>query len=225
MSIDQNPVAAGLAPANDQLVPGLNGPETLQKRSRKRNITIFVIVCLLNVGLLVLLWTQLMTPRATHSPDDPSLVGEVPSPLVGKAAPDFNLPILGGNGTQAHLADLKGKAVILNFWGSWCEPCQKEAPLLQQTWTRIQSQEAVMLGIDIPESSDSAPLNFIHQYGITYTNVKDTVQGSTGLDYGITGQPETFFIDRNGIVVAHWFGPLTEAGMRGELAKLQVTLK
>jgi cytochrome c biogenesis protein CcmG/thiol:disulfide interchange protein DsbE len=144
---------------------------------------------------------------------------------VGNAAPDFTLPILGGNGAQVHLASLKGKAVVLNFWGSWCEPCQKEAPLLQKTWTRIQAQGVVMIGIDIPESSDSAPLNFIHQYGITYTNVKDTLQGSTGLNYGTTGQPETFFINRNGIVVSHWFGPLTEAGMRSELAKLQVTLK
>ena len=203
-------------------------PEILQKRSRKRNITIFVVVCLLNVGLLVLLWTQLMTPRETHSPthspDDPSLVGEVSSPLIGKSAPNFTLPTLSSTEAQVSLADLKGKAVVLNFWASWCQPCQQEAAFLQQTWTRIQSQKVVMLGIDTPESSQNA-LNFIHQYGITYTNVKDTVQGSTGLDYGTTGQPETFFIDRNGIVVARWIGPLTEAGMRGELAKLQVTLK
>jgi cytochrome c biogenesis protein CcmG/thiol:disulfide interchange protein DsbE len=142
---------------------------------------------------------------------------------VGNAAPDFSLPVLNGTGTQVHLADLKGKAVILNFWGSWCEPCKQEAPFLQQTWTKIQPQGAIMLGIDAPESSENA-LKFIHQYGITYTNVKDTIQGSTGLDYGITGQPETFFIDRNGTVIAHWFGPLTEDGMRSELAKLQVTL-
>lgn len=200
-------------------------PEILQKRSRKRNIIIFGVSCVLSISLLVLLLGQLMTPRATHSPDDPSLVGEISSPLVGKAAPDFTLPILNGNGGQMHLANLKGKAVILNFWGSWCAPCQQEAPLLQQTWTHIQSQGVVMLGIDIPESSDSAPLNFIHQHGITYTNLKDTVQGSTGLDYGTTGQPETFFINRDGILVAHWFGPLTENGMRSELAKLQVTLK
>jgi cytochrome c biogenesis protein CcmG/thiol:disulfide interchange protein DsbE len=226
MSINQNPVVAGSVQGTIPTNESGSAQGTIPtKRSRKRNITIFVVVCLLNVGLLVLLWTQLMTPRATHSPDDPSLVGEVASPLVGQVAPDFKLPVLGGNGANVRLADLKGKAVVLNFWGSWCEPCQKEAPLLQQTWTRIQSQEVVMLGIDIPESSDTEPLNFIHQYGITYTNVKDTVQGSTGLDYGTTGQPETFFIDRNGVVVSHWFGPLTEAGMRGELAKLQVTLK
>src|SRR5262249_10312855 len=154
-----------------------------------------------------------------------SLTGEVPNPLVGNHAPDFTLPTLNGDGANVHLTGLKGKPVILNFWGSWCGPCQQEAPLLQQTWTRVQSQEVVMIGIDVPEANESAPLNFIHQYGITYTNVKDTIQGSTGLDYGTTGQPETFFIDRNGVVVSHWLGPLTENGMRGELAKLQVTLK
>jgi cytochrome c biogenesis protein CcmG, thiol:disulfide interchange protein DsbE len=211
---------------NESLVAGeLAPPEIVQKRSRKRNKSIFVVVCLLNIGLLVLLWTQLTTPRATHSPDDPSLVGEVSGPLIGKAAPDFTLAVLNGKSTQLHLADFKGKPVILNFWGSWCAPCQQEAAFLQKTWTRIQPQGAVMIGIDIPESSESAPLGFLHQYGITYPNVKDTIQGSTGLDYGTTGQPETFFINRDGIVVSHWLGALTEESMRSELAKLQVTLK
>jgi cytochrome c biogenesis protein CcmG/thiol:disulfide interchange protein DsbE len=230
MSVDKSlesgdlSVEAGSAQGTIPIDSAINEPEILQKRSRKRNITVFAIVCLLNVGLLVLLWTQLMTPRQTHSPDDPSRVGEVDSPLVGKAAPNFALPVLNGTGTQMSLTDLKGKVVILNFWGSWCEPCKQEAAFLQQTWTKIQSQGAVMVGIDGPESNENA-LKFIHQYGITYTNVKDTIQGSTGLDYGITGQPETFFINRNGTVVAHWFGPLTEDGMRSELARMQVTLK
>jgi cytochrome c biogenesis protein CcmG/thiol:disulfide interchange protein DsbE len=197
----------------------------VQKRGRKRQMSIFVMVCLLNVGLIVLLWTQLMTPRAKHSPDDSPLVGEGSSPLIGKTAPDFTLPILGESDKQIHLAALKGKPVILNFWGSWCVPCQEEAPLLQKTWSQIQPQGAVMIGIDIPEANDDAPLNFIRQYGLTYTNVKDNIQGSTGLDYRITGQPETFFIDRNGVVVAHWFGPLTANSMRNELAKLQLSFK
>lgn len=220
MSIDkdENPVEVQTQQSNGEL-------EIVQKRTRKRHMKIFFIVCLLNVGLIVLLWTQLMTPRVSHSPDDPSLVGEVSSPLIGKTAPDFTLPILGENDKQVHLVALKGKPVILNFWGSWCAPCQEEAPLLQKTWSQIQPQGAVMIGIDIPEVNESAPLNFIHQYGVTYPNVKDSVQGSTGLDYGTTGQPETFFIDRNGIVVAHWFGPLTTNSMHTELAKLQISLK
>src|SRR6266480_368489 len=144
-------------------------------RSRKRSIITFVVVSLLNVGLLILLWTQLLTPRS----DQPqvassSTVGFVSSPLLGKPAPDFALPVLNGNGTKLRLASLKGKVVVVNFWASWCEPCQKEASTLQQTWTKWQSKGVVLLGVDGPESESDA-LNFVHQHSITYQSVHDTI--------------------------------------------------
>jgi cytochrome c biogenesis protein CcmG/thiol:disulfide interchange protein DsbE len=125
----------------DIATDGLEGQELIAapvvlRRSRKRSITIFVIVSLLNVGLLALLWTQLLTPRTTSSSstatapsqftNDPSITGFIASPLLGQHAPDFKLLALSatGSGSQFHLADLKGRPAIINFWSSSCAPCQ-----------------------------------------------------------------------------------------------------
>ncbi len=195
----------------------------LKKRSRKRRITIFVVVSLLNVGLLALLWTQLLTPRsAKHSADDSSLVGDIASPLLDSQAPDFTLPVLNGDGTKLHLADFKGKPVVLNFWSSSCIPCRDEAPFLQQTWQKLQARGVVLLGVDTPEPQDGA-LAFVKKYGLTYPSVTDTLDGATGISYATVGQPETFFIDKNGLVKARWIGPLSQQGLEGELAKVHVS--
>ncbi|GHO89587.1 TlpA family protein disulfide reductase [Dictyobacter formicarum] len=196
---------------------------TTHNRSRKRNIVVFVVTNILIIGVLVLLWTQLTTPAttATHSPDDPSVVGEVSSPLIGKAAPAFELPLLNGNGEKVKLADYKGKPVIVNFWASWCDPCNAEAPFLQSSWLDLKSKGVVMIGIDGGETT-SAGSKFLQKYGVTYTNIADNVGGDTSIAYGVTRMPETFFIDRDGKVVSHWIGALDSAGLQKELAKLQV---
>lgn len=190
-------------------------------RSRKRSIITFTIVSLLNIGLLIVLWTQLLTPRSGQSQvENSSTTGFVSSPLLDKPAPDFTLPVLNGNGAKLHLASLKGKIVMVNFWASWCEPCQQEAPALQRVWTEWQSKGMVMLGVDGAESESDA-LKFVHQHGITYQNVRDNIDGGTAISYGATANPETFFINENGIVVARWIGPINEQAVHAELNKLQ----
>src|SRR5437660_11761260 len=103
---------------------------TKRKSSRKRHITIFIVVSLLNVGLLALLWTQLLTPaqnQSAASSDGPS----VANPLKGRPAPSFKLATLSMKQASAlDLASLQGKAVVLNFWSSSCAPCHDEAGLL-----------------------------------------------------------------------------------------------
>ncbi len=188
--------------------------------ARKRSIIVFVVVSLLNIGLLVLLWTQLLTPRSGQSQSESaSTIGFASSPLLDKPAPDFSLPILNGNGSKLHLANLKGKVVMVNFWASWCEPCQQEAPALQRVWTTWQAKGVVLVGVDGPES-ESAALNFVHQYGSTYTSVRDTVDGATAIGYGATANPETFFLNQDGVVVARWIGPINEQNVQTELKKL-----
>ncbi len=202
-------------------------PEVVGKRSRKRSITIFIVVSVINVALLALLWTQLLTPAhptPTSSDSTTSTTGDINSPLVGKVAPDFTLSALNSDGSaggKMRLSDLKGKVVILNFWASWCEPCNQEAPFLQKSWPHLQAQGVMLIGIDGPEKASDAQ-KFLQRYTITYHNVQDTVEGATAIDYGVTGFPETVFINKQGVVVAKWVFPLTEQGLQLEMKKLNL---
>ena len=134
---------------------------------RKRNIAIFIVVSLLNVGLLALLWTQLLTPaqnQGSTSSDGPN----VANPLKGRPAPGFRLAALGtGQGSTLDMASLKGKAVVLNFWSSSCVPCQDEAHLLQSTWQHMQSKGVVFVGVDFEADSLVA---FRHREADNHTN-------------------------------------------------------
>lgn len=195
-----------------------------RRPSRKRNIIIFVVVCVLNVGLLIVIGTQLLTP-ASPGQSNPggaaAAIGEVNTPLLGKTAPNFTLPRLGDANSRVTLADLKGRPVVLNFWASWCAPCNDEAPLLQKSWTTsLQKQGVVLIGIDGAEQSDNDWRAFLQKHGITYLNLKDTVNGATAVDYGATGFPETIFIDRRGNVVAKVIKPLSEQAIDFEIAKI-----
>lgn len=162
---------------------------------RKRRIITFVVISLLNVGLLALLWSQLLTPAPGQNNANAS------DPLLGKPAPDFTLAALSTKTTpMIHLANLKGKLVVINFWASWCDPCKQEAPLLQTEWQQTQTQGVVFIGIDY-QDKQSDGLGFLQQMGITYANAADA-NGATAINYGVTGVPETFFIDRHGTIVS-----------------------
>lgn len=173
-----------------------------RKGYRKRTIVIFIVASLLNVGLLALLWTQLLTPAQNQaSTSNNGNVPGVANPLQGRPAPDFRLASLGtGQGSTLNLASLKGKAVVLNFWSSSCGPCQDEAGLLQSTWQRVRSRGVVFVGVDF-EDTQGDGLSFLQKYGITYPNVLDAT-GATAINYGLTYTPTTYFINSQGIVVS-----------------------
>jgi len=171
-------------------------------------------VGLVNLALLALLGSQLLTPAQNQS-------NASSSPLIGHPAPDFTLVVLSahaGTAVKMHLADLKGKPIVLNFWASWCDPCKHEAPLLQAMWRSAQSQGVIFLGVDFQDTR-SAGLNFLQTYGITYPNVADDT-GSTAINYGVTGVPETFFLDRHGVIVSKVIGELTAQTMQRNLQLL-----
>jgi cytochrome c biogenesis protein CcmG/thiol:disulfide interchange protein DsbE len=93
----------------------------------------------------------------------------------------------------------------LNFWASWCAPCEDEAPLLQEAYQRY-GDDVEFVGIDIRDARDDA-IEFVDEYGLTYPQVRDEVLRVYN-QYGLLGQPESFFVDQNGIVVQHVKGPL-----------------
>jgi cytochrome c biogenesis protein CcmG/thiol:disulfide interchange protein DsbE len=126
------------------------------------------------------------------------------------------LPALSAHPAPAlRLASFKEKPVVVNFWASWCDPCKHEAPLLEATWRRVQGQGIVFLGIDFQDSTGDG-LSFLRTYGITYPNVVDPT-GSTAINYGVTGVPETVFIDRRGVIVHKVIGELTDQTLERNL--------
>ena len=129
------------------------------------------------------------------------------SPLVGKQAPSFNLTTF--NDRIISLDSLKGKAVVLNFWSSWCIPCKKETDALNRAKIRYEKDDIVFIGVNIWDDKENA-LNFMRSYPSDYTNGFDP-SNEIHVDYGIQGVPETFFIDKSGNISNRFQGELNDS--------------
>ena len=164
------------------------------------------------LGLLALLvW------KVVHNPGSKVIRAEENQQVV--AAPLFTKKLV-ETGDTLSLASLRGKVVVLNFWQSYCAPCTHEARTLAQGATRWGPKGVVFLGVDEQDLRGPA-MKFMRRFGITYPSVADNLS-LTG-HYGVTGYPETFFIDRRGRVIPpHIIGPATrntlDAGIRRALS-------
>lgn len=141
----------------------------------------------------------------------------VPAPKVGSPAPEIGLADL--EGRQVTLASLKGKVVLINFWASWCPPCEKEMGDLQTLYAEEASNGLVVLGINEGEEPGRAA-EFLKRKGITFPTVLDQGMQATGR-YEVFGLPNSFFIDANGVVRARVVGPFSLDDMRSHLARVR----
>jgi cytochrome c biogenesis protein CcmG, thiol:disulfide interchange protein DsbE len=136
---------------------------------------------------------------------------------IGKTAPNFSLRRIDKPGTL-QLASLRGKVVVLNFWASWCYPCNQEAPALEAA-TKKWGKRIVVLGVDVNDPVSDAR-GFARKFKLSYPLVHDN-HNVTSPKYGLTGLPETFFIDRTGKLVVHVAGqveaPDIQAGVERAL--------
>jgi cytochrome c biogenesis protein CcmG/thiol:disulfide interchange protein DsbE len=140
--------------------------------------------------------------------------------LQGHPAPNFELTAFNGEFDAQHfsLADMRGQVVVLNFWASWCVECDKEMALLEQAWRDYRDQGVWFIGVDYLDI-DSAGLAYLDRYGITYPNGPD-IGSRMFQDYQSTGVPETFFIDKEGVVQHVQIGALTQPQLYGLLDRL-----
>jgi cytochrome c biogenesis protein CcmG/thiol:disulfide interchange protein DsbE len=168
--------------------------------------TIFLVVGLvLLLGLMAVMAVNLQRVESTD--------------LQGSQAPEFTLPLFEQfEQDDISLVDLRGQAVVVNFWASWCVECYKEAELLEQAWQDYKDRGVMFIGVDHLDT-DTEGLAYMEKYGITYPSGPD-IGDKISQAYGITGVPETFFIDPEGNIVHVQIGPISRAQLYGLLDSL-----
>ncbi|WP_428506618.1 DsbE family thiol:disulfide interchange protein [Roseateles sp.] len=142
---------------------------------------------------------------------------EIPSPLIGKPVPAFVLPPLLEGGAQLRQADMTGKISVLNVWASWCGPCREEHPLLLDLARR--RPELQLLGLNYKDEPAQAT-RWLKELGNPYRAIGSDTRGQVGIDLGVYGVPETFVIDRQGLIRYKHVGPLTAELLRDTLEPL-----
>lgn len=141
-----------------------------------------------------------------------------PGPVgKGQPAPDFTITSFAGE--TYHLAELKGQVVVINFWASWCIPCEQEAAALENMWRRYKDQGVIFLGVDYVDTETEAK-RFMARFDITYPNGPD-LGTRISQSYRIKGVPETYIVDKNGTLAFVKIGPfLSESEISGAIEPL-----
>lgn len=141
---------------------------------------------------------------------------EVPSPFIGKPAPHFSLPQVAEASKTLSNDDFRGQVSLLNVWASWCVSCRQEHPLLIQ----LAKQNIVPIyGLNYKDDRDAA-LGWLQQFGNPYLASAFDADGRVGIDWGVYGVPETFVVDKQGIIRYKQTGPVTEEVLRLKLLPL-----
>ncbi len=159
----------------------LEGNQSIEEKPRRwGSILVWVLV----VGLLIVVGLGLV--RTQQGP-----IG------IGKRVPDFTLTTF--DGAQYSIEDYRDKVVLVNFWASWCKPCEQEAAELEQAWRNFKDQDVIFLGIDYVDTEPEA-LAYLSKFDITYPNGPD-LGTRISQAFRIRGVPETYIVGRDGMIV------------------------
>lgn len=180
----------------------------IKKRQKKRNRFIFrtIILCVLFGALVFAIVSNLQ--------DDDKAVD------VGDKAPDFELPqVRNVDGDVLQLSDLEGKGVMLNFWATYCKPCEKEMPYMETLYPEYKEKGVEIVAVSV-DATELVIQNFVDRYDLTFPILHDN--RSAVLDhYGVIPLPTSYFIDENGIVVERVIGELTLEKLEGYLKQIE----
>lgn len=193
--------------------------------------TVLVVVLAAALGLVVAT-RPLVTAGPSPAPADPRatqyLVGAAGEGLrVGDRAPELELvgpdgrpaPLLDLEGNPVRLADLRGRPVWINFWASWCPPCQAETPTLRDTAAAYAPQGLELIGISVQEATEDDVRAYVEKYDLGYTVAAD-LAGDVFRRYRVFGLPTQYFLDRDGIIRSIVQGPVTPETAAAHLAAL-----
>lgn len=150
----------------------------------------------------------------THDPRD------VPSPLIGKPAPAFTLPQLHDAAKSFSAADMKGRVWLLNVWASWCVSCREEHPVLVEF---AKTGQVPIIGLDYKDQAADGK-QWLADLGNPYTLAVVDADGRVGIDYGVYGVPETYVIDKQGIIRMKHTGPITPESLNKKILPLVAEL-
>lgn len=177
------------------------------KSNMNRWLVLFVAILIVGGGWLW--WSRPPAAAATVAQQGPG---------VGRAAPDFTLPLLEDGEGDFRLSEHQGKPLVVNFWATWCGPCQRELPVLQKAATHF-GDSVVFVGVNQEEATDTVE-RFVRNYGLTYAIPMDT-HGEVAAQYNVRGLPTTLFIDRNGVIRSVWLGEMNSVTLAENVAKIQ----
>lgn len=171
-------------------------------------------IAILILAILISLFAIFL---ATGLANQASATGRSGEQLIGRKAPEFLADSI--NGKPVSLSNYPESPIILNFWASWCPPCRDETPHFEKIWRLYKEKDVVVIGINVQDDLNSAN-EYISEFDVTFVNGMDK-NGRIMVDYGVTGLPVTFFLDREGMIIGRWVGSIGASSLESRVEALE----